>query len=78
MSLNDISGREIGFDALDNEVTIITAEREHRVPRTTKEQVAVAVLEEVERLRVAGAKAAVAREGVDGAVGITAGRAARV
>ena len=76
--VNDISRSDIGFDVPENEVTIVTAERERRVPRTSKSQVAAALLDEVERLRTAGAHAASSREGVDGAVGITAGSAARV
>jgi len=74
--VNDISRADIGFDVPENEVTIVTAEREHRVPRTSKSQVAAAVLDEVELLRAASA--ARSREGVDGAVGATAGSAGRV
>ena len=49
--VNDISDPRIGFDAADNEVTILAVDgREQRVPRRTKEQVARAVLDEVERL----------------------------
>jgi phosphopantothenoylcysteine decarboxylase/phosphopantothenate--cysteine ligase len=71
--VNDISRSDIGFDVAENEVTIVTKDRERRVPRTSKEQVAVAVLDEVERLGAADP-----REGTNGAVGVTAGRAARV
>jgi phosphopantothenoylcysteine decarboxylase / phosphopantothenate---cysteine ligase len=49
--VNDISRAEIGFDAPDNEVTIVTAEGEHHVPLGTKEAVAAAILDAVERLR---------------------------
>jgi phosphopantothenoylcysteine decarboxylase/phosphopantothenate--cysteine ligase len=76
--VNDISRSDIGFDVPDNEVIIVTAEREHRVPRTSKSHVAAVVLDEVERLRAAGVRTASSREGVDGTVGATAGRAARV
>ncbi|HWF75403.1 MAG TPA: bifunctional phosphopantothenoylcysteine decarboxylase/phosphopantothenate--cysteine ligase CoaBC [Solirubrobacteraceae bacterium] len=76
--MNDISRSDIGFDVPENEVTIVTAEGEHRVARTTKAEVAAAVLDEVQRLRAPAAPAAHAREDVDGAVGPTAGRAARV
>jgi phosphopantothenoylcysteine decarboxylase/phosphopantothenate--cysteine ligase len=50
--VNDISRSEIGFDAADNEVTILTADGGERlVPQVGKEGVATAVLDEVERLR---------------------------
>jgi len=59
--INDISRSGVGFDAEENEVTILTADGgERHVPRSRKEQVARAVLDEVERLRAA-------REGTDGA-----------
>lgn len=59
--INDISRAEIGFEVDENEVTILTADGVQRhVPRARKEQVARAVLDEVERLRAA-------REGTDGA-----------
>ncbi|MDQ6776543.1 MAG: bifunctional phosphopantothenoylcysteine decarboxylase/phosphopantothenate--cysteine ligase CoaBC [Actinomycetota bacterium] len=76
--VNDISRSDIGFDVPENEVTIVTDEGEHRVARTTKAQVAAAVLDEVQRLGARGARTAKAREGVDGAAGVTAGRAGRV
>ena len=50
--VNDISRPEIGFDAPDNEVTILAADGGERiVPQVGKEGVATAVLDEVERLR---------------------------
>jgi phosphopantothenoylcysteine decarboxylase/phosphopantothenate--cysteine ligase len=49
--LNDISATGIGFDAPDNEVTIITGGAERHVPRARKDRIARAVLDEVERLR---------------------------
>jgi phosphopantothenoylcysteine decarboxylase/phosphopantothenate--cysteine ligase len=50
--VNDISEPGIGFDAADNEVTILTREgRTRRVERTGKDAVAQAILDEVERLR---------------------------
>ncbi|HYB28542.1 MAG TPA: bifunctional phosphopantothenoylcysteine decarboxylase/phosphopantothenate--cysteine ligase CoaBC [Solirubrobacteraceae bacterium] len=59
--VNDISRAGIGFDAEENEVTILTADgRERHVPRDRKENVARAVLDEVERIRAA-------RGGEDGA-----------
>jgi phosphopantothenoylcysteine decarboxylase / phosphopantothenate---cysteine ligase len=52
--VNDISRAGIGFEADDNEVTILTAAGvERHVPRSRKERVARAVLDEVERLRAA-------------------------
>jgi phosphopantothenoylcysteine decarboxylase/phosphopantothenate--cysteine ligase len=47
--VNDISRADIGFDADANEVVIITADRELRVPRSRKEEVADAVLDEAAR-----------------------------
>jgi phosphopantothenoylcysteine decarboxylase/phosphopantothenate--cysteine ligase len=50
--VNDISRPGIGFDAADNEVLILTPDGARReVPRTSKAQVADAVLDEIERLR---------------------------
>jgi len=50
--VNDVSQPGIGFDAADNEVTILTRDgRVGRVPRTGKHEVARKVLDEVERLR---------------------------
>jgi phosphopantothenoylcysteine decarboxylase/phosphopantothenate--cysteine ligase len=50
--VNDISRAGIGFESDDNEVTILTVDGEERhVPRSRKELVARAVLDEVERLR---------------------------
>jgi phosphopantothenoylcysteine decarboxylase/phosphopantothenate--cysteine ligase len=53
--VNDISSAEIGFDAVDNEVTILSADgRAQLVPKTRKDHIAEAVLDEVERIRSAG------------------------
>jgi len=50
--INDISRADIGFDAEENEVVILTRDGgEHHVPRTAKGQVADAVLDHVQRLR---------------------------
>ena len=49
--VNDISRPDIGFEADANEVAIVTARGERRVPRTSKEAVADAVLDEVQRQR---------------------------
>ncbi len=48
--VNDVSGPGIGFDATDNEVTIVTAAGERHVPRATKGDVAGAILTEVDAL----------------------------
>ncbi|MEA2456468.1 MAG: phosphopantothenoylcysteine decarboxylase / phosphopantothenate---cysteine ligase [Thermoleophilaceae bacterium] len=55
--VNDISRPEIGFDAADNEVTIVTAGAERHVPLGSKESVAAAILDAVERLRTTAADA---------------------
>jgi len=52
--VNDISRAEIGFDAPDNEVTIVSSAAERHVPLGSKEAVAGAILDEVETLRAAG------------------------
>jgi phosphopantothenoylcysteine decarboxylase/phosphopantothenate--cysteine ligase len=49
--VNDISRAEIGFDAPDNEVTIVTAGDQRDVPLGSKEAVAGAILDAVEDLR---------------------------
>jgi phosphopantothenoylcysteine decarboxylase / phosphopantothenate---cysteine ligase len=49
--VNDISRSDIGFDSRENEVVIITADAEQQVPRSSKEHVAEAVLDRVERIR---------------------------
>ncbi len=49
--VNDISRSDIGFDAADNEVTIVTADGEIPVPRASKRDVARAILEAVAGLR---------------------------
>ena len=49
--VNDISRAGIGFDAADNEVTVVTDTGQREVPRGSKAEVAGAVLDEVERLR---------------------------
>jgi phosphopantothenoylcysteine decarboxylase / phosphopantothenate---cysteine ligase len=52
--VNDISRPDIGFDSDHNEVAILGQEGELHVPRSTKEDVAVRVLDFVQELRVAG------------------------
>jgi phosphopantothenoylcysteine decarboxylase / phosphopantothenate---cysteine ligase len=47
---NDVSRNDIGFDAVDNEVVLLTENGERTVARAPKEAVAGAILDEVERL----------------------------
>ena len=58
---NDVGRAGIGFDAPDNEVVLVSEGGERDVPKAPKEQIAVAVLDEVERLLVE--KAGVSRGG---------------
>jgi phosphopantothenoylcysteine decarboxylase / phosphopantothenate---cysteine ligase len=51
--VNDISRTDIGFDAPDNEVTIVTAGGRRHVPLGSKEAVAGAILDVVKDLRAA-------------------------
>lgn len=48
--LNDVSRADIGFDAPENEVVLVTAEGERAVAKAPKSVIATAVLDEVERL----------------------------
>ena len=48
---NDVSRSDIGFDADDNEVVLVAADGERRIPKAAKERIAAAILDEVaERL----------------------------
>jgi phosphopantothenoylcysteine decarboxylase/phosphopantothenate--cysteine ligase len=49
--VNDISRAEIGFDATDNEVTVLTAAGDRQVPLGSKHAVAAAILDVVKDLR---------------------------
>lgn len=49
--VNDVSDAGIGFESVDNEVTILTAAGERHVPRATKGEIARAILETVDELR---------------------------
>ena len=49
VAVNDISRPDIGFDTEANEVVIVTADDDRRVPRSSKEQVADEVLDEAAR-----------------------------
>jgi phosphopantothenoylcysteine decarboxylase / phosphopantothenate---cysteine ligase len=47
---NDVGRDGIGFDSDENEVVLVTRERERLVPKASKRQIAAAVLDEVEAL----------------------------
>ncbi|MGH3009502.1 MAG: bifunctional phosphopantothenoylcysteine decarboxylase/phosphopantothenate--cysteine ligase CoaBC [Gaiellaceae bacterium] len=47
---NDVSRRDIGFDAADNEVTLISAAGERALAKAPKETIAAVILDEVESL----------------------------
>jgi phosphopantothenoylcysteine decarboxylase/phosphopantothenate--cysteine ligase len=49
--LNDVSDPAIGFESSDNAVTLIAPDRETTVPIASKEAIAEAILEQVDRLR---------------------------
>ena len=58
---NDVSADDRGFDAPDNEVTIITADDEEAIPLQSKERVAARILDRVESLLSARPAAPVRR-----------------
>jgi phosphopantothenoylcysteine decarboxylase/phosphopantothenate--cysteine ligase len=47
---NDVSRDDVGFDAKENEVVIVSAQGERRVEKAPKEAIAGAILDEVEQL----------------------------
>jgi phosphopantothenoylcysteine decarboxylase/phosphopantothenate--cysteine ligase len=47
---NDVSRDDVGFDAKENEVVIVSAQGERRVEKAPKEAIAAAILDEVEQL----------------------------
>jgi phosphopantothenoylcysteine decarboxylase / phosphopantothenate---cysteine ligase len=47
---NDVSRGDIGFDAPDNEVVLVTGDGERRIGKAPKEAIAAAVLDEARRL----------------------------
>ena len=47
---NDVSREDVGFDADDNEVVIVSSGGERRVDKAPKDEIAAAILDEVERL----------------------------
>jgi phosphopantothenoylcysteine decarboxylase/phosphopantothenate--cysteine ligase len=46
---NDVSRDDVGFDAEENEVVIVSAEGERRVAKAPKAEIAAAILDEVEQ-----------------------------
>ena len=71
--VNDVSRSGIGFDAEENEVTIISTATERRVAQTSKSVIAQAVLDEIERLRADGQvreETSGARAGAGSAAGV--------
>jgi phosphopantothenoylcysteine decarboxylase / phosphopantothenate---cysteine ligase len=44
---NDVSRGDIGFDAAENEVVLVSAEGERRIEKAAKERIAAAILDEV-------------------------------
>jgi phosphopantothenoylcysteine decarboxylase/phosphopantothenate--cysteine ligase len=47
---NDVSRADIGFDSTENEVTVLDARGERTIAKAPKEEIAAAILDEVERL----------------------------
>ncbi|TML85121.1 MAG: bifunctional phosphopantothenoylcysteine decarboxylase/phosphopantothenate--cysteine ligase CoaBC [Actinobacteria bacterium] len=47
---NDVARTDIGFDAADNEITLLGADGERTIAKAPKEEIAAAVLDEVEGL----------------------------
>jgi phosphopantothenoylcysteine decarboxylase/phosphopantothenate--cysteine ligase len=45
---NDVSRADIGFDAPENEVVLVTRDRERSVPKASKREIAAAILDEAE------------------------------
>ena len=52
--VNDISRADIGFDAPENEVTIVAHGAEQALPMASKAEVAGAILDAVQRQRSGG------------------------
>jgi phosphopantothenoylcysteine decarboxylase/phosphopantothenate--cysteine ligase len=49
-AFNDVSRPDIGFDAADNEVMLLTGSGERTIAKAPKDEIAVAILDEVEGL----------------------------
>jgi phosphopantothenoylcysteine decarboxylase/phosphopantothenate--cysteine ligase len=47
---NDVSRTDIAFESADNEVVLVSRAGERRVPKAPKPEIAIAILDEVERL----------------------------
>jgi phosphopantothenoylcysteine decarboxylase/phosphopantothenate--cysteine ligase len=47
---NDVSRTDIGFDAAENEVVLVSHAGERRVPKASKQLVAAAILDAAEEL----------------------------
>jgi phosphopantothenoylcysteine decarboxylase/phosphopantothenate--cysteine ligase len=47
---NDVARTDIGFDAVENEVVVISSAGERQIPKAPKERVAAAILDEAEAL----------------------------
>jgi phosphopantothenoylcysteine decarboxylase/phosphopantothenate--cysteine ligase len=47
---NDVGRADIGFDAQENEVVLVTRDGERRVPKAAKAAIAVHILDAVEDL----------------------------
>lgn len=47
---NDVSRPDIGFDALENEVVVISGNGDRAIAKASKPEIAAAILDEVERL----------------------------
>src|SRR5438067_8877896 len=47
---NDVGRTDIGFDAVENEVVVISSDGERQIPKAPKERVAAAILDEAEAL----------------------------
>jgi phosphopantothenoylcysteine decarboxylase/phosphopantothenate--cysteine ligase len=56
--LNDVSDPTIGFESAENEVLLVTAGDEEEVPKASKEAVAEAILDRIDRLRATDARPA--------------------
>jgi phosphopantothenoylcysteine decarboxylase / phosphopantothenate---cysteine ligase len=52
--LNDVARTDIGFDAYENEVTLLTAGAERTIAKAPKDEIAAAILDEVEALLADG------------------------